>query len=161
MASDLKDARRAPPAFQEYAADMLADERVREMSLEEVGLLAALRWSCWANGGEVPREPERIARLLGKDVAEVQRAMTPAVMSFLEPTPRTPSRLHAPELTSQRKRMFARSVERSRSGKKGASARWQSAKGNGSGNGSAYGSLSREELSRGSKGLPPEDDIPF
>ena len=31
--------RREPPAFQEYAADMLASPIVRQMNLDEIGLL--------------------------------------------------------------------------------------------------------------------------
>jgi hypothetical protein len=120
--------RRAPPAFQEYASDLLADERVREMSLAEVGLLALMRWSCWANRGDVPREPDRLARVLGKDQNEVQAAMTEAVRSFFEPTARTPSRLHCPELSDQRERMKERSAERASSGRRGASARWRKGK---------------------------------
>ena len=159
MADNARTPRRPPPAYQEYPTDLLANETVREMSLEELGLFAALRWSCWANN-DVPREPERLSRLLGKDLAEVQRAMTEAVMSFFEPTARTPSRLHAPELTNQRKRMFEKSAERSKSGRKGARSRWEKEKRVDPGNGSANGSLSRTQLIR-ERSLAPEDDIPF
>ena len=168
MADDARAPRRAPPAFQEYASDMLASEAVREMTLEELGLLAGMRWACWANGGDIPREPERIARLLGKDQAEVLRAMTPEVMAFFEQTARTPSRLHCPELTNQRKRLMEKSSKRTRIAKHAATSRWQKEKGDAPSNAGSNASLSREEpeLIRGKvspPGLRPitDDDIPF
>jgi hypothetical protein len=137
-------------------------EQIRMMSLEELGLLAAMRWSCWANQ-DVPRDAKSLAKLLGKDVVEVERALTAAVMSFFEPTARTPSRLHCPELTNQRARMSERHAERSKSGRRGATARWQTKKSDGPANGSANGSLNRNELI-GKGGFPShekDNDIPF
>lgn len=156
-------ARRAPPAYQEYAADLLATERVRDMSLAELGLLVGMRWACWANGGDIPREPERIARLLGKDPAEVKAAMTDAVLSFFGPCPRNPARLHDPELSRQRRHLLERAVQRTKIGKQGANARWRKGNGDASGNAGGNASLSRAELSRENGSIPPnpDDDIPF
>ena len=168
MPDDARAPRRAPPAYLAYASDMLATESVREMSLEEIGLLVGMRWLCWANSaGDIPREPDRIARLLGKDQAEVQRAMTPAVMAFFEQAARTPSRLHCPELTAQRKRMYERSLKRTRIAKLGASARWKKGNGDASSNASSNASLKRTELTRRNGSSSPasfrvdDDDIPF
>lgn len=71
---------RDAPAFQEYAAAMLANSRYRLMSLAERGLLDTLRRECWVNGG-LPEKPETLAKMLGFDQSEIAAAM-PAVMFF-------------------------------------------------------------------------------
>lgn len=71
---------RDAPAYQEYAASMLANSRYRLMSLAERGLLDTLRRECWVNGG-VPAKPATLARMLGCDAAEIDASL-PAVMPF-------------------------------------------------------------------------------
>lgn len=62
------------PAFQFYAAEWLADENVRLMTLEETGAYIDALAICWREGS-VPACPEMLARLIGKgcstDVATV------------------------------------------------------------------------------------------
>lgn len=52
------------PAFQFYAADWLADEDVRAMSLAERGAYIDLLAFCWREGS-IPDDIDRCARLLG------------------------------------------------------------------------------------------------
>lgn len=53
------------PAFMFYAGDYLASSRVQLMTLEEEGAYIRLLCHCW-NAGSIPKEPEQIARLIGK-----------------------------------------------------------------------------------------------
>lgn len=71
---------RQPPAYQEYAATMLANMTYRLMSLAERGLMDTIRRECWVNGG-LPANPGPLAKVLHCDQAEVEAAL-PAVMSF-------------------------------------------------------------------------------
>ena len=71
---------REPPAYQEYAANMLAKIEYRKMSLAERGLMDTLRRECWVNGG-LPENPGILARVLHYDQAEVEAAL-PSVMPF-------------------------------------------------------------------------------
>jgi len=172
--------RRRAPAYQEYASDNISQESIRLASLRALGLAWQMRMHCWVNG-DVPRDPKPLAGLLGQDEQEI-RDILPDVLGLevrtqsdnlprpmFEPTARTPSRLHCPELTEQRKQQFERHAERSTTGRRGAIKRWEKEKkGDGSANGSANGSLSRAEASRQeSRVVPPhappayEDDIPF
>ena len=71
---------RQPPAYQEYAATMLADIKYRLMSLAERGLMDTMRRECWVNGG-LPANPGPLAKILHYDQSEVEAAL-PAVMPF-------------------------------------------------------------------------------
>ena len=71
---------RDAPAYQEYAAAMMANARYRLMTLAQRGLLDTLRRECWVNAG-LPDKPETLAKMLGFDVAEINAAL-PAVMPF-------------------------------------------------------------------------------
>ena len=71
---------RPAPAYQEYAASMMASVQYRVLNLAERGLLYTMRHECWVNQG-VPENPATLARILGFDVAEVTAAL-PAVMPF-------------------------------------------------------------------------------
>lgn len=55
---------RDPPAYQEYAASMMARTEYRVLSLEGRGLLYTLRNECWVNG-QLPADPATLARVLG------------------------------------------------------------------------------------------------
>ena len=48
-----------------YAGDYLASSRVQLLTLEEEGAYIRLICHCW-NAGSIPKEPEQIARLIGK-----------------------------------------------------------------------------------------------
>lgn len=155
---------RPAPAFQEYAADMLANEYIKEMMLPELGLLFLMRLTCWVSG-RVPSDPSRLAKRLAQPRDHVERCLTDSVLAFFESLPGHPGFLHAPELTNYRKLLNERHEERSRSGRRGANAKWRKARGsgNGSADGSANGSLSPDQLSRKKVAFPAnlEDDIPF
>ena len=71
---------REPPAFQEYAAAMLAKRDFQLLSLAERGLLYNMRLECWVNHN-LPESPGAIAKILGFDRGEVE-ACLPAVMPF-------------------------------------------------------------------------------
>ena len=75
---------REPPAFQEYAADILARRAYRAMSLAERGLFHTIRLECWVNR-TVPANPEVLARILGYSLTEIQAAL-PAVLQFFTVT---------------------------------------------------------------------------
>lgn len=55
---------RKPPAFQEYAASMLANRAFRLLDFQERGLLFTMRLEFWENGS-LPSNTEELARLLG------------------------------------------------------------------------------------------------
>jgi uncharacterized protein YdaU (DUF1376 family) len=76
-----KDSLRPAPAFQEYAADMLANRNFRVMSLEERGLLMTLRYECWVNQS-VPANCDELAKTLGVPEVNITKAMTHRVKSF-------------------------------------------------------------------------------
>lgn len=71
--------KRPPPAYQEYASDMLANARYRTMSLAERGLMDTIRRECWLNGS-VPKDPKILADYLGKE--DVIRNLSIGVLSF-------------------------------------------------------------------------------
>ena len=48
-----------------YAGDYLASSRVQLLTLEEEGAYIRLLCHCW-NAGSIPKDPEQIARLIGK-----------------------------------------------------------------------------------------------
>lgn len=66
------------PAFQFYPADWLGSQRVTLMTLEEEGAYIRLLSYCWQHGS-IPREPEKIARLIGKN-ASIALAQSVATM---------------------------------------------------------------------------------
>jgi len=75
--------RKNPPAFQEYAADILSNREFRTMSLAERGLLYCMRLECWVNE-KIPSTSNELAAYLGKPESEVTEALTPRVIRFFE-----------------------------------------------------------------------------
>jgi hypothetical protein len=75
--------RRPPPAFQEYASDMLANSKYRMMSLAEKGLFDLLRRECWVNH-EVPFEKPEMASYLGIPISDIEKNLTHKVLSFFQ-----------------------------------------------------------------------------
>ena len=118
-------ARRAPPAFQLYAADRLADRNFKLMTLAERGMQLTLECECWINGF-VPSDRS--------DLARVMRcfAVSDGVIT-------------SPELTAYRKKLDEYHRKKSAGGRKGADARWNCGNANGLPSGLPNGSLSREE----------------
>ena len=76
-----KESIRNPPAFQEYAADMLASRLFRAMSLQERGLLMTMRFECWVNKS-VPADAGDLAKILGLPEQDVFNALTSRVSHF-------------------------------------------------------------------------------
>ena len=66
------------PAFQFYAADYLASQRVTLLTLEEEGAYIRALLFCWQHGS-IPADPEKLARLIGKG-ASTTLASTVATM---------------------------------------------------------------------------------
>jgi len=71
---------RRPPAFQEYAAELLASFDYRSLSLQDRGLLHTMRLECWINR-QLPNNPELLAKVFGLPVNEVTDSL-PRVMNF-------------------------------------------------------------------------------
>lgn len=65
---------RRPPAYQEYAAEMLASADFRMLNLNARGLLYTLRLECWTNGA-LPAAPPKLARMLGLGARDVENAL--------------------------------------------------------------------------------------
>lgn len=104
---------RAAPAFQEYAADMLAAMPFRVASLAARGLLYTLRLECWVNGS-VPTDPVRLAKVLGLTVDEVENAL-PEVQGFFART--DDGRLVCPELDAYRQEQAERRARMAEGGR--------------------------------------------
>ncbi len=81
MSMKTKESLRNPPAFQEYAADMLASRLFRAMSLQERGLLMTMRFECWVNKS-VPADAGDLAKTLGLSEQDVFNSLTSRVSHF-------------------------------------------------------------------------------
>jgi uncharacterized protein YdaU (DUF1376 family) len=103
---------REPPAFQEYAAAMMAKTDYRLMSLAGRGLLYTMRLECWVNR-RLPPDAPRLARVLGFDVAEVA-ALIPEVQPFFAIDQ---GELYCPELEDYREHVDDRRQKQSEGGK--------------------------------------------
>lgn len=91
---------RTAPAYQEYAASMMARFEYRTLTLAQRGLLYSMRLECWVNQC-LPESPEILARILGFDTAEIA-AEIPYVMAFFVVEN---GRIFAPDLESYRQRV--------------------------------------------------------
>lgn len=74
---------RDAPAYQEYAASMMAKFEYRTLTLAERGLLYTMRLECWVND-RLPADPARLANLLGFDAEAIARALPPLHTFFVE-----------------------------------------------------------------------------
>jgi hypothetical protein len=118
--ADRGDSKRPPPAYQEYAATMLADRGFRSMSAAERGVLFTMRLECWVNGS-VPADPTSLARVLGIEVAEVKRALTPRVLRHFDEAMHDEERvLVCPQLDDYRRQLEERQSRMSAGGRRGA-----------------------------------------
>jgi hypothetical protein len=106
---------RDPPAYQEYAASMMARTEYRVLSLEGRGLLYTLRNECWVNG-QLPADPATLARVLGYPVEQVQRAL-PELRPFVVVVGGV---LRCPELDDYRAHLDDRRERQAAGGRKGA-----------------------------------------
>ena len=106
---------RKAPAYQEYAATVLANKNYRLMSLSERGLLYSMKLECWENS-EIPASDE-MAKYLGCDQNEIKQAFTDRVKSFFTVSN---DLLSCPELDDYRQHLDERKAKQSEGGKKGA-----------------------------------------
>ena len=106
---------RPPPAYQEYASNMMARAEYRVMSLLERGLMDTMRRECWVNHG-VPADPAVLAKFLGYDLGEI-RAALPAVMPIFA---LQNGKIVCPELDDYRAHLGGIRVKQAEGGKKGA-----------------------------------------
>lgn len=80
-----------PPAFQFYAKDWLADQRVATLTLEEKGAYIELLASAWVEGS-IPADVGAIAALLRIRAAKASKVWT-VLSGFFLPAPGMPGRL--------------------------------------------------------------------
>jgi|ERR1039457_211591 hypothetical protein len=105
---------RSAPAFQEYAAQMIAQLPFRTMTLQHRGLLYTMRLECWVNM-RLPQNPDALAKVLGFDVGEVAGSLA-AVMPFFEVVD---GFIISPELEQYRTYLAERKIKQSQGGKRG------------------------------------------
>jgi hypothetical protein len=110
---------RTPPAYQEYAANIIARFEYRTLTLPQRGLLYSMRLECWVNQ-YLPESPDVLARILGFDVAEIA-AELPYVMPFFEVED---GRIFAPDLEAYRERLNERHKRQSDGAKATNEKRW-------------------------------------
>ncbi len=106
---------REAPAFQEYAASMMARTAHRVLSLEARGLLYTMRLECWVNGG-LPSDPPTLARVLGFPTEQVERAL-PELGAFFSIEA---GEFRCPELDDYRAHLDERKAKQSAGGRAGA-----------------------------------------
>jgi hypothetical protein len=106
---------RDAPAYQEYAASMMARTEYRVLSLAGRGLLYSMRLECWVNGG-LPSSPPLLARVLGFEADLVERAL-PELKAFFTIDN---GMYRCPELDNYRVHLEARRMKQSQGGRDGA-----------------------------------------
>ena len=109
---------RPAPAFQEYAADLLAKREFRMMTFTERGLLMTMRLECWVNKC-VPSERSELAILFGQSEQVIKTHLTPNVLRFFMPDG---ANLICPELEAYRQNQEARNAALSEGGRNGGKA---------------------------------------
>lgn len=106
---------RKPPAFQEYAAEMMARVDYRSLSLAERGLLYTMRLECWVNR-LLPSDPVVLGKILGFDASQIA-AILPNVMLFFGVEN---GQIFCPELDDYRAHISTIRAKQSDGGKQGA-----------------------------------------
>lgn len=106
---------RTAPAYQEYAASMMARFEYRTLTLAQRGLLYSMRLECWVNQF-LPDSPEILSRILGFDSAEIA-AELPYVMPFFD---LENGRITSPDLEAYRQRVVGIRERQAQGGKAGA-----------------------------------------
>ncbi|MCC6922435.1 MAG: hypothetical protein IT525_05150 [Nitrosomonas sp.] len=107
---------RKPPAYQEYAATILAEISFRTMSLQSRGLFYTMRLECWVNQ-RLPSDQDDLAKILGFSTDQVSASL-PAVMSFFAIDGEF---IICPELEDYREHLAQRKLKQSQGGKTGSS----------------------------------------
>lgn len=109
----------ALPWFPLWVADFQQSRHVRLMPLEAVGLYTLMLCAQW-DGGDLPDDPEAVARIIGRDVAEVEAAW-PYVRPCFE---LNGTGIVNPRLETERRRQATKRARLSAAGKRGAKLRW-------------------------------------
>ena len=105
--------KRPAPAYQEYAATMLANMNFRAISLEERGLLYTLRLECWENKS-LPRDTTVLSKVLGQPVSE---SALKAIQPFFK---YEDNAITSPELDNYQLSLDERKEKQRKGGQKGA-----------------------------------------
>lgn len=105
---------RDAPAYQEYAATILAQLPFRTMTLQDRGLLYTMKLECWVNV-RLPNNHNDLAKVLGLPVADVAGSLA-AVMPFFEVVD---GFIFSPELENYRVHLADRKSKQSQGGKRG------------------------------------------
>jgi len=105
---------REAPAYQEYAASMMAQIAYRTMTLQERGLFYSMRLECWVNG-KLPESSNLLSKVLGFSEQEIRDSL-PAVMRFFVVSDGC---VICPELEDYRNHLEARKTKQSEGGKVG------------------------------------------
>ncbi len=105
---------RNAPAYQEYAATILAQLPFRTMTLQDRGLLYTMRLECWVNM-RLPNNHNDLAKVLGLPIAEVTASIA-AVMPFFKIVD---GFIFSPELEDYRAHLAERKLKQSQGGKRG------------------------------------------
>ena len=106
---------RDAPAYQEYAANILAQISFRGATLQDRGLLYTLRLECWVNV-TLPADPTSLARLLGLPIDEIAKSL-PVIALFFRVAD---GQITCPELDGYRTHLENRRINQSKGGKRGA-----------------------------------------
>lgn len=106
---------RVPPAYQEYAASVIAATDFRILSLTERGLLYTLKLECWVNH-RVPRDPSDLSKFLGVSVEELRAALPKVMFAFQT----RGEFIVCPELENYRNHLEEIREKRASGGRKGA-----------------------------------------
>lgn len=114
---------RNPPAFQLYAATILADEQFKTLALGERGLFLTMMMQSWVNASSsIPRNPRDLAHILGLELCAVEQALTSRVLDYFT---EENGRLSSQELIDQKTNLNERRACQSKGGKTGATTRWK------------------------------------
>ena len=105
---------RKPPAYQEYAATILAQLPFRAMNLQDRGLLFTMRLECWVNM-RLPDTHNDLAKVLGLPVNQVSKSLD-NVMPFFD---LQDGFIICPELEDYRMHLADQKKKQSQGGKRG------------------------------------------
>lgn len=117
---------RPPPAYQEYAADLLSSRHFKRMSLEERGLYLTMKLECWVNGSCTANLSD-LALDLNLDIQQLTNCLTELVKSFFMVFP---DKFVMKELEDYRLYLATRRAQQSEGGKRGAEKRKRNAQDN-------------------------------
>lgn len=109
---------RPAPAYQEYAADMLANREFRLMTLAERGMLWTMRMECWVNES-VPSSTDSLRKIFNLTQSEVEIALSNNVLRFFNSKGEN---LFCQELDAYRQDLIARKTAQSEGGRNGGKA---------------------------------------